>query len=119
MDRDPTIVIFCAQASLGLLPKDEPPLSLDAPNHLSQAQHAANQFITAIRNSIGREPRGARLRIDRFTNKGTKTMEVICEYDAGILAAREYARRCAEDAPRTWTAAGMTDPISGNLHNRR
>jgi hypothetical protein len=60
------------------------------------------RYIGFLRQTIGPEPAGARLRVRRADTEFDPYIDVIVEYDDQNAAARDYAIRCERDAPTRW-----------------
>jgi hypothetical protein len=61
-------------------------------------------FIEAIREALGPEPHGARLKVKSFPHEFGWYYDVVVQYDDEFPNAVEYAFRCESDAPARWTA---------------
>jgi hypothetical protein len=61
-----------------------------------------HRYIGLLRQAIGSEPAGARLRVRRADTEFDPYIDVIVEYDDQNAAARDYAIRCERDAPARW-----------------
>jgi hypothetical protein len=61
-------------------------------------------FIEAIRETLGPEPHGARLKVKSFPHEFGWYYDVVVQYDDEFPDAVEYAFRCESDAPARWTA---------------
>jgi len=60
------------------------------------------RYIVLLREAIGLEPDGARLRVRRSDNELDPYIDVVVEYDNHNAAASAYALRCERDAPIRW-----------------
>src|SRR5436305_3911635 len=96
--------------SLGAAPSDEDRARLENPDYDDRAGRECAAFIEAIRRVCGPEPDGARLRVAWRDHESGRSLEVVCEFDRENPAASEYAARCDDSAPTTWSAAGVDAP---------
>jgi hypothetical protein len=60
------------------------------------------RYITLLRQAIGPEPEGARLRVRRSDSDFDPYIDVVVEYDDQNAVAADYALRCERDAPTRW-----------------
>jgi hypothetical protein len=58
--------------------------------------------MALILERIGKEPRGACLKIKAFEHDFGKYLEVVCRYDSNIPESLKYALRCESDSPTRW-----------------
>jgi len=96
---------------LGPAPANEPYVQVADPDYASKALAESRAYIEAIRKVLGEEPEGATLRVKREIHGFRTYYEVVCEYDPSSEAAAEYALRCDEQAPTTWSQASMVAPV--------
>lgn len=73
------------------------------------------RYIAAIRSVLGKEPQGARFRIQRnpydFGNQERYCdyyFDVICQYETDNEEAQAYAFRCESDGPDDWPVGYRT-----------
>jgi len=95
---------------LGQTPYNETPAQVGDPNYRVNAVRQCQSYIQAIRNYLGHEPDGALLEYRSFAHESGTYYEVICSYDPSVQAARDYASRCARQAPSTWADGGVRPP---------
>jgi hypothetical protein len=87
---------------LGTVPSHESPAQIGRIGYAEIAFLQCRRFIALLRDVIGLEPEGARLRVRRPEQAFDPYMEVVVEYDMGNNVARAYALRCERDAPKRW-----------------
>lgn len=68
-------------------------------------------YLLAVRLVVGDEPPGAALTVAPAPPGRPHPFEVAVAYDPADPAAAAYARRCREQAPDTWAAAGLDRPV--------
>ena len=68
------------------------------------------QYIEAIRKVVGQEPIGAYLKVKAFPHDFGTYHEVVCEFDSDNRESFEYALKCENQAPCTWSEVGMVAP---------
>ena len=59
-------------------------------------------YITALRNFLGHEPPGARLRVLCQPHDFGSYYEVVCDYEPRNEKAQDYAFKCEGAGPQTW-----------------
>lgn len=89
--------------ALGAVPAREAFARVGEPDYEERALRECRQFMTLLRDVIGREPDGARLRIRRSESDAGSSLDVIVEFDDDNTVARAYAIRCDREAPTRWT----------------
>ena len=95
---------------LGQAPYNEAPAQIGDRNYRVNAVRQCQSYIQAIRNYLGHEPDGALLEYRGFAHESGTFFEVVCSYDPRVQAARDYASRCACQAPLTWADGGVRPP---------
>jgi hypothetical protein len=87
---------------LGTVPSHESSAKIGQAGYAEIAFLQCRRFIVLLRDMIGREPDGARLRVRRAEPAFDPYMEVVVEYDDQNKVARAYAMRCEREAPKRW-----------------
>jgi len=87
---------------LGPNPSDEPTVQLGEENYRQRAIEEGSKYINLIRQKLGPEPEGARLKITSNPHDFGTYYEVVCEYDDQIPESISYAYACESDGPKTW-----------------
>jgi len=88
---------------LGPVPADEPCAQLGDPDYEVVALEECGRYIRRIREVLGPEPEGARLKVKWSTVDAGRYCEVVCEFDDRFPAAFDYALRCESEGPLRWT----------------
>ena len=85
---------------IGPSPAEEDCVQVGVENYRERAQVEMGRYIHAIRDTVGVEPPGARLRIKWFPHDFGTYGSVVVEYydDEGM----EYAFRAEREAPERW-----------------
>ena len=95
--------------ALGTVPAGEPPAAAGEIDYVGRAFWQCRRFIDLLRQTVGAEPEGAKLRVRRSGPDFDPFLEVVVEFDVANHAARAYAIRCDREAPTRWDrTAGTT-----------
>jgi hypothetical protein len=102
---------------LGTVPSHESSAEIGRTGYAEIAFLQCRRFIGLLRDVIGLEPEGARLRVRRSEQAFDPYIDVVVEYDDENNAARAYAMRCERDAPKRWQAhplrsANVPSPVA-------
>lgn len=89
---------------LGTVPFHESSAQIGQTGYAEIAFWQCRRFIVLLRDVIGLEPQGARLRVRRSEQAFDPYIDVVVEYDDQNNVARAYAMRCERDAPQRWPA---------------
>lgn len=103
---------------LGTVPSHESSADMGKTDYAAIAFFQCRRFIVLLRDVIGLEPEGARLRVRRSEQAFDPYIEVVVEYNDQNDAARAYAMRCEREAPKTWKS-GSTGPPRSEPFERR
>ena len=87
---------------LGNVPINEDKLDVAMPNYRLMVLQSCNKYMDLLRNTFGKEPDGSKLDIEAFDCDSGVCFEVSYRYDESNNDAIEYARKCQEEAPKTW-----------------
>lgn len=88
--------------TLGPVPADEPCAQTIQPDYAILAQAECQRYLKLVRESLGTEPEGAKLRVRGFQHDYGTYYEVVCEWETGNEKAEDYAYMCEAEAPMTW-----------------
>lgn len=88
---------------IGPGPSDEDIAQIGDEDYTERNIDECNRFIKLIRETVGPEPVGARLKARSFSHDFGYYREVICCFDGSIPEAVEYAFKCEREAPARWT----------------
>jgi len=91
---------------IGPSPTDEDCAQVGDPDYREKARAECKRFIEVIRQKLGPEPFGARLRVKWQSHDFGSYAEVVCEYTDTEEEAVAYAFRCEAETPTTWTDTG-------------
>lgn len=97
------------RVELGPTPSDEDCAQVGTDNYRERAFEECRKYIALIRQKMGTEPRGARLKITSNPHDFGTYYEVVCEYDDQFPRSVDYAFACESDGPQTW---GDTTPVT-------
>jgi hypothetical protein len=89
--------------SLGPVPFDEKCESVGPNYDERKAMAESKRYIDTIRQALGPEPMGAKLKVTRNPHDFGEYLDVVCYYDEAYIEAVDYAYRCEAEGPRTWT----------------
>lgn len=87
---------------LGAVPVRESATQVGELGYAQRALLECRRYMTLLRDVIGPEPDGARLRIRRSGPGFGSYLDVVVEYDNDNNVARAYAIRCDREAPTRW-----------------
>lgn len=87
---------------LGAVPVRESSARVGESGYAERAVLECRRYMALLRQVIGPEPEGARLRIRRSGPDLGRYLEVVVEYDDANNVARAYAIRCDREAPTRW-----------------
>lgn len=94
---------------LGPTPAEEPCEQLGRDYDEEKARKECRAFISQLRRVMGREPKGATLKIKKNPHDFGTYLDVVCEYSSLYKEARDYALRCEEDMPSRWDAVALLE----------
>jgi hypothetical protein len=86
----------------GPSPSEEDCAQVGEPGYREKALEECARYIQLLRETIGPEPEGARLRIKWFEHDFGAYCEVVCYFNTDNEASVAYAQRCEDHAPATW-----------------
>lgn len=87
---------------LGTAPSGESSARVSSLGYAEIAFAQCQRYIALLRQAIGPEPEGARLRVRRSHQDFDPYLDVVVEYDRENITARAYAIRCDREAPTRW-----------------
>src|SRR3990167_9964707 len=88
--------------NIGSSPCNEDCIQVGDPEYYPKAIQECKRFLDLIREKLGPEPPGARLKVKSFPHDFGTYHEVVCYFLKDNEEAFEYAMRCESDAPQTW-----------------
>ncbi|MFA7219247.1 MAG: hypothetical protein WC119_01925 [Synergistaceae bacterium] len=100
---------FRDRIELGPTPPDEDCAQVGTDNYRERAMEECRRYIELIRQKLGVEPEGARLKITSNPHDFGTYYEVACEYNDQFQRSVDYAFACESDGPQTW---GDTTPVT-------
>ena len=83
-------------------PWNEECVQVGEDGYLERAREEAQRFIELIRQKLGPEPPGARLRVKSCPHDFGTYLDVVVGYATEDEEAAEYAYLCESEGPRTW-----------------
>ena len=88
--------------NIGPVPPNEDCEQLGPNYDAKKARAECQRYMELLRQTLGREPQGARLGIKGNEHEFGTYYEVVCYYDTKNEAAREYAFKCESQGPQNW-----------------
>jgi len=87
---------------LGPTPPEEESAQVGEDDYRKKAIAECRRYIGLIRQKLGSEPEGARLKIKSYPHDFGTYYEVACEYDDSKPVSVDYAFACESQGPQTW-----------------
>ena len=94
---------------IGPVPCNEECQQVGTPSYdHAMARKECQQFIVAIRRTLGTEPEGAQLRIKSNPHDFGTYLEVVCYFDDDMPDAVDYAFKAESESPAEWSPEDRT-----------
>lgn len=88
--------------AIGAYPAEMTGVQVGEEDYRQRAMAECVRFAAAIRDKLGSEPPGARLRVKAQPHELGEYLEVVCYFEEGNDEALAYAFACEAHSPTTW-----------------